>query len=292
VNPDVVVVGDLMLDVAVDAPALATGGDVHGTVIARPGGSGANAAVWAARAGARVRFHGRVGDDVTGRVLRDAMTEHGVEAALVVALGRRTGCLLATRVAGERSMVADRGANATVSPEDLPAALEAGAVLVSGYLLFHPTSEPAGLAALDRARAGVVAVEASSWPLVEAYGASRFLEATSKATLLLANEDEARSLTRLDPEAAAKELSDRYAAVCVKLGPSGVLHAEGGRLTHASAPPIEVRDTTGAGDAFDGALLAALARGASTEEALDAGCRAGAEAASSDDAWPPAEARP
>jgi sugar/nucleoside kinase (ribokinase family) len=289
VNPDVIVVGDLMLDVAVDSPALATGGDVHGTVLARPGGSGANAAVWAAHSGARVRFHGRVGDDVTGRVLRDAMTGHGVEAALVVAPGERTGCLLAMRVNGERSMVADRGANATVSPDELPATLKAGAVLVSGYLLFHPTSEPAGLAALERARAGVVAVEASSWPLVEAYGASRFLEATAAATLLLANEDEARSLTRLDAEAAAKELSDRYAAVCVKLGEAGVLYASGGRLIHASAPVIELRDTTGAGDAFDGAFLAAVAGGASVEDALDAGCRAGAEAAASDDAWPVSE---
>ncbi len=285
-NSDVVVVGDLMLDVAVDSPAMATGGDVHGTVLARPGGSGANAAVWAARSGARVRFHGRVGDDVTGRVLRDAMTGRGVDAAMVVAPGERTGCLLAMRVDGERSMVADRGANATLSPDDLPATLEAGAVLVSGYLLFHPTSEPAGLAALERARASVVAVEASSWPLVEAYGPSRFLEATATATLLLANEDEARALTRLEPEAAAKELSDRYAAVCVKLGEGGVLYASGGRLVHASAPPIEVRDTTGAGDAFDGVLLAALARGTSVEDALEAGCRAGAEAAASDDAWP------
>ena len=58
---DVIVVGDVMLDVTVDSPALASGGDVHGTVLARPGGGGANAAVWAAAAGARVRFHGRVG---------------------------------------------------------------------------------------------------------------------------------------------------------------------------------------------------------------------------------------
>ena len=70
-RPDVIVVGDVMLDVTVDAPALATGGDVHGTVLARPGGGGANAAVWAADAGASVRFHGRVGDDPTGRVLAE-----------------------------------------------------------------------------------------------------------------------------------------------------------------------------------------------------------------------------
>jgi ribokinase len=285
-GPDLVVVGDVMLDVTVDSPALASGGDVHGTVLARPGGGGANAAVWAAAAGARVRFHGRVGDDATGRVLADALRERGVEAALTTDAEARTGTMLIARLAGERSMVADRGANARMTADDLPEVLEAPAVLVSGYLLFHPSSEPAGVAALARARADHVAIEASSWPLVEAYGADRFFEATSAATLLLANEAESRALTGLDIEPAAGALAHRYAMACVKLGSAGAVVAAGGQLLRATAPPVEERDATGAGDAFDGTFLAALARGSSLEEALDAGCRAGAAAASSDDPWP------
>ncbi|MFL5798870.1 MAG: carbohydrate kinase family protein [Actinomycetota bacterium] len=285
-NPDLVVVGDLLLDVTVDAPELAAGGDVHGTVLARPGGSGANAAVWAAHEGARVRFHGRVGDDPTGRILLEGLARHGVDAAVAVAPGERTGCMLIVRLGDERSMVADRGANERLSPDDVPARLEAAAVLVSGYLLFHPSSEPAALAALDRARAGIVAVEAASWPLVDAYGAGHFLESTAGATLILANAREAHALTGLELEAAAKELSERYEAACVKLGAAGALFARGGRVVHVPAPEIEVRDTTGAGDAFDGAMLAALARGAEPEAALTAGCRAGAAAAASDEAWP------
>jgi sugar/nucleoside kinase (ribokinase family) len=290
-RPDVVVVGDLMLDVTVDAPALAAGGDVHGTVLARPGGSGANAAVWAAHEGARVRFHGRVGDDATGRILTDALAVHGVEAAVAVGAGERTGCMLLVRLAGDRSMVADRGANARISPADLPRDLTAAAVLVSGYLLFHDSSEPAALEALERARAPHVAVEASSWPLIDAYGAGRFLESTSRATLLLANEREAHALTGLEGTAAAKELSERYASACVKLGPAGALYAHGGRVAHVPAPEVEVRDTTGAGDAFDGAFLAALARGVEPEDALAAACRAGASAAASEDPWPRVERR-
>jgi ribokinase len=188
-------------------------------------------------------------------------------------------------------MVADRGANERLSPDDLPPDLEAAAVLLSGYLLFHPSSEPAALATLERARADHVAVDASSWPLIDAYGAGRFLESTAAATLILANGREAHSLTGLESEAAAKELSERYAAACVKLGPAGALFARGGRVIHVPSPEIEVRDTTGAGDAFDGAMLAALALGAEPEAALTAGCRAGAEAAASDDAWPPAVRR-
>jgi sugar/nucleoside kinase (ribokinase family) len=152
--------------------------------------------------------------------------------------------------------------------------------------MFHPASEPAARAALERARADHVAVEASSWPLIESYGRDRFLDATSAATLLLANEQEARALTGLDAEAAAKELAERYASACVKLGPAGALLASGGRVIHAPSPDVNVRDTTGAGDAFDGAFLAAMVQGSGPEEALTAGCRAGAAAAASQDPWP------
>jgi sugar/nucleoside kinase (ribokinase family) len=291
-RPDLIVVGDVMLDVTVDAPALATGGDVHGTVLARPGGGGANVAVWAAESGARVRFHGRVGDDPTGRVLADSLRERGVEAAVTVDPDVKTGTLFVARLEGERSMVADRGANARVAADDFPASLDAAAVFVSGYLLFHPSSEPAGIAALHRANAEHVAIEASSWPLVEAYGADRFLEATSAATILLANKAEARALTGLDTESAAGALARRYATVCVKLGAAGALVSSNGRLVRANSVPVDERDTTGAGDAFDGAFLAAVVRGASLEEAVNDGCAAGARAAASDDPWPGRQREP
>src|SRR5512139_3723242 len=100
-----------MLDVTVSAGALARGGDVHGEVRVEPGGSAANVAVWAAEAGASVRLHGCVGDDDAGRILRASLARHGVEDALSVAAGARTGALLIVTEAGERSMVAHRGAN-------------------------------------------------------------------------------------------------------------------------------------------------------------------------------------
>src|SRR5687768_9039551 len=80
---DLTCVGDVMLDVRVDAGELARGGDVHGRVSLQPGGTSANAAVWAAASGATARVHGRVGADVVGRVLRTELEVRGVEAALV-----------------------------------------------------------------------------------------------------------------------------------------------------------------------------------------------------------------
>jgi sugar/nucleoside kinase (ribokinase family) len=286
VRPDVIAVGDVMLDVAVDAEELARGGDVHGEVVIRPGGSATNAAVWAAAEGARVRLYGRIGDDLAGRLLRAAVEERGVEAALTVDPEARTGSVMVAREAWERSMVADRGANARLSPDDLPDTLEAGAVLVSGYLLFHPDSHAAGRAALERARAEHVAVDAASWPLLRDLGPGRFLETVAPATTLLLNGKEAETLAGPDPEAAAARLAERFAVVAVKLGGEGVVVADAGGVERFAVDRVPEADPTGAGDAFDGVLLAALTLGAPLDEAVRRGCAAGATVAGGPSSWP------
>jgi sugar/nucleoside kinase (ribokinase family) len=285
---DLITVGDVMFDVHVRAPALQRGGDVHGHVRLQPAGTSANAAVWAAWDGADVRVHGCVGDDLTGRLLREALLDRGVDAALSTDDHAPSGAMLVVVEAGERSMVADRGANALLTPDHLPGSLDAGAVLVSGYLLLQEPTTPAGLAALERAAASFVAVEGSSWPLVEAFGAERFLSETTGAgaNVLLANEREVEVLSGLSGTAAARALGERYRVACVKLGAKGAAMSFDGAIVEVSAEPIGEVDATGAGDAFDGVLLAALARGEHPETALRRACHAGALVASSADTWP------
>jgi sugar/nucleoside kinase (ribokinase family) len=198
-----------------------------------------------------------------------------------------TGTMLIVREAGDRSMVAHRGANARLQLDDLPDRIAAGAVLVSGYLLFDPGSEPAAVAALERAQARHAAVDAASWPMIEAYGADAFLKSTARATMILANALEARALTGLqDPEDAAGALAGRYGAAVIKLGDRGALMATDRDRLRSAAPLISESDPTGAGDAFDGVLLAALTRGVEPVAALRAACAAGARAAASADTWP------
>lgn len=283
---DVVTVGDVMVDVSVETAALAEGGDVHGRVLVRPGGSAATAAVWAAAAGARARLHGRVGNDLTGRLMRESIAEWGVETVLAVDPAASTGTMLVIHEAGERSMVADRGANARLAPDDLPAAIEAGAVLVSGYVVLDEGSLAAARAALERARAQYVAVDAASWPLLKDFGTQRFFEATDAATVLLANEREAEVLCGHRGEDAAEALAQRYPVVCVKLGERGAAMSWQGLLIRYDAEPVKEVDPTGAGDAFDGVLLARLATGASAGDALRAACAAGARVAASAKLWP------
>ena len=286
---DLICVGDVMLDVRVDAGELAKGGDVHGRVALRPGGTSANAAVWAVAQGASARVHGRVGDDLVGRLLRNELAGRGVDAALADDTEVPSGTMLVVVEAGERSMVADRGANARLAPEDLPATLQAGAVLVSGYVLFQAGTEEAGVEAIRRSRAPWIAVDASSWPLVDAVGRDGFHERADGATAILANEREAHALTGLEPVPAARSLADRYRLVGVKRGAAGALLILDGVEREAPAAPVVERDPTGAGDAFDGVLLSSLARGTAPDEALRRACAAGARVAASASTWPEIE---
>jgi sugar/nucleoside kinase (ribokinase family) len=279
---DVVTVGDVMIDVRVDSDGLEEGGDVHGRVLVRPGGSAANAAVWAAEVGARARVHGRIGSDVAGALLRDELIARGVEPALAIDRAADTGTMLVVHEPRERSMVADRGAGGRLAPEDLPERLDAGAVLVSGYsLLFEPTSA-AGVAALERAHARFVAVDAASWPMIRSFGVDRFFASCERATMLLANARE------------AEELARRFPVVCLKLGDEGALMSWEGLVIRNTTDAVREKDPTGAGDAFNGVLLASLVAGRSPGDAIAAACRAGARVAASFETWPerprPAEA--
>jgi sugar/nucleoside kinase (ribokinase family) len=282
---DLVCVGDAMLDVHARAGALAAGGDVHGRVLVRPGGTSSNAAVWAAWAGARAGVVAAVGSDLVGDLLVAQLRGRGVDVDGVIRSDHPSGVMLVVVEEGDRSMVADRGANAELRPEDLPA-LEAGAVLISGYLLLQEPGHDVALAALATAEAPLIAVEAASWPLVERFGAERFLAETSRATAILANDHEAKVLTGRDGGDAARALGDLVRVAAVKRGRRGAALVVDGVLVSAPAEDVDEVDPTGAGDAFDGVLLAGLVRGDEPDIALAAACHAGGLVAASAENWP------
>jgi len=267
VSYDLIAVGDVMLDGALPAPVL--GGRVHGRIELRVGGSAANAALAAARLGARAAVVGRVGADAAGRLVAEELAAAGVEPLLARDDAVHTGSVV---VVGGSSIVADPGASARFAPDDLPEELEAGAVLVSGYSLLQQGPEPAARVALERARTDWLAVDAASPRLLEAFGADRFFDATTRASVLLANAAEAQALTGLEPEEAAAALAARYRIVCVKLGRDGALAVAESVVVRAEVEPLDRTDTLGAGDAFAGGFLFALAGGAELAVALRAGC--------------------
>jgi sugar/nucleoside kinase (ribokinase family) len=185
-------------------------------------------------------------------------------------------------------MLSDPGANAALSPEDLPRDLfsHAGHLHLSGYTLINEGSRDAGLAALEMARrAGMsVSVDCSSSAPLERTGAEPFLEWTQSAKLLFANADQAKVLTgRDDPAAAAKVLTAWFPQVVIKLNDEGALWYTSNRPEPIKVPAKTVErvvDGTGAGDAFTAGFLPPWLDGKPPAEALANGCHLASRAIS------------
>lgn len=292
----VVVLGDIAVDVvAMMTGPMVAGSDNPARIRYAGGGAGANVASWLAVLGVPVTLIGRVGADAAGQEALADLAVAGVELAVTVDPDEATGTVVVLVDAlGERSMLPDRGANRAVVPADLPTHLfSAGAHLhLSGYLLLDPASADAALAALALARAAGLSVSvdpASTGPL-QAFGVDRFVTATDGASLLLPNEAEAILLSGSpDAVSAATALTSAYGAVLVSCGADGAVWA-GDDGSHGATPAFsaEVVDTTGAGDAFTAAVLAAWRRGRSLADCARAGVRTAAIAVSAAGARPPA----
>jgi sugar/nucleoside kinase (ribokinase family) len=285
----IVVVGDLMTDtVARAALPLAKGSDTPAAVSTHGGGSGANIAAWLAADGAEVAFVGRRGADIAGRNRDMELMGYGVDARLVMDPERPTGsCVVMVTHKGDHTMLSDPGANAALSPDDLPKDLFApGTHLhMSGYTLLNQGSRPAAVVAIDHARQAGMSIStdgASAAPL-ERVGAEPFLEMTNGTTLLFVNEPQATVLTgREDPVQAARVLTAWYPQVVVKLGPEGALFANGRPdPIHAPSQALDLFvDGTGSGDAFCAGFLVSWLDKKPPLEALAGGCRLAARARS------------
>jgi sugar/nucleoside kinase (ribokinase family) len=284
----VVVIGDLMTDTVAHAMLpLAKASDTPATVTMHGGGSGANIAAWLAVDGTEVAFVGRRGADIAGRNRDMELMGYGVDARLVMDPERPTGtCVVMVTHKGDQTMMSDPGANAALSPDDLPKDLfTPGCHLhVSGYTMLNQGSRQATLAAISMARrAGMtISVDGASSAPLERTGAEPFLQMTNGATLLFVNAAQGRVLTgRSEPEQAARVLNAWYPHVVMKLSDQGALFYANGRPdpVRVPAPPIErIVDRTGAGDAFCAGFLPAWLDKKPPHEALTSGCRLAAMA--------------
>lgn len=248
------------------------GSRVHADVSIRAGGSAVNAAFSAAAAGAAATVIGRIGSDPAGDLVAAALAERRIDARLARDPDQTTGAAVALG----SSVVAHRGANARLSPEDIPQTLEADALLVSGFTLFQSGSAPAATAALQRFVGRWAAIDMASPKLA---GTAKLDDLAAIANVILLTADEARAVTGAEPEEAARTLASRFAVACVKLGEEGAVAAQGERFERAAAGRIAGHSAFGAGDAFAGALLVALAGDAPLNRALELACEAGARSA-------------
>jgi 2-dehydro-3-deoxygluconokinase len=243
------------------------------------GGDTSNAAIAAARQGARVGYLSAVGDDVYGRMLRDLWTAEGVDHG-----GVRTDAEAFTAVyfvthdeAGHHFSFFRRGSAASrLRPQDLPRERIASAKVLHLSGISAAISESACdtcFAAVDIARAAGVKVSFDTnlrlklWPLARARAVMRELIAASD--IGLPSFDDIAAISGLEAPDALVDYCQALGprTVVLKLGARGALVADGDRRIAIAPHPCTPVDATGAGDTFAGALLARIVAGDALEEA-------------------------
>jgi ribokinase len=275
VSGRVLVVGSANVDVVLQVDRLPGPGEtVLATDLLRGfGGKGANQAVAAAAAGAEVAMVGRLGDDPIGATYRERLAGFGVDVRhLLRTPGRRTGtAYVMVDRAGQNSIVVDPGANAAVELADLQPVAELDrhdVLLVQCELPDRVVAEAIRLAHAAGARVilNLAPVRALAADVV------------AFADPMVVNEEEAQAIS--GDAASAQGLGHSAAApgsLLVTRGAQGVTWDDL-QLPAEPVPADEVLDTTGAGDAFCGALAAALATGMGRSDALARAITAGADA--------------
>jgi ribokinase len=245
------------------------------------GGKGANQAAAAALLGVSVAFLGRVGDDEFGEPLIRALTDKGIDASLIERVSdASTGAAFITVTPdGENAITVAPGANRHLTPEDVDAASDAiqdARVLVAQMEIPVQTV----LHAVE------IAAEKGTRPLVNLappFEVPR--ELLERLDPLVVNEHEAAFLLGNSVEGVEGALSAAHELLAlgprsavITVGEAGAVFADGESTEHLPAPKVDVVDTTGAGDAFVGALAVKLAHEAPLEEAVAYAVRAGAAA--------------
>jgi ribokinase len=268
----ILVIGSLNMDMVARCTALpAKGQTVFGEdFFTAPGGKGANQAVAAARLGARVAMAGCVGADGFGDALTDGLRAAGIGTDAIIPVARPTGAALITIDAeGANTIVVISGANAASDATLVDRAL-AGAGGPGILLLQNEIPAAANAHAIRRAHASgwfVMLNPAPAAPLDE--------DLLPLLDIIAPNETEAASITgrpvagRADALAAARSLVARGArGVLITRGGDGALWCDVSRCLHCPAVPVQAVDTTAAGDAYIGALAAALAGGRALPDCL------------------------
>jgi len=267
------VVGSINMDLVMRTQSLPRPGEtvVGGSFSVVPGGKGASQAAAVARLGPSTALIGAVGDDDFGTAALDNLQRQGVDTTLVGRMvGQATGvAMVLVDGAGENTIVVASGANHALVPAHVEERRDAfaGAGVVG---LQCEVPLPVVTAAIAQARAAGCTTVLNAAPALPDLPADAY-----RVDYLVVNEQETESLAGVRPTdsgtaiAAARMLRERGAGcVIVTLGAAGCVYTTASESGLVAAPEVSVVDTTAAGDAFIGGLIAALLEGLSLRPAL------------------------
>ena len=246
VVPDVVIVGSANVDLILPVQRIPRPGEtvLAGVMTRGPGGKGANQAVASARAGARTAMVAALGADDGGALLRDALSSAGVDLSLVSSSDAPTGTAIITvEAGGENAIVVAPGANGELTLSDAAATVVGAAKIVLSQLEIP-------FATVQQAAA------TSSYFILNAAPAAELPdELLADVDLLVVNETEAEAIAGANRSALLKKVP---AAVVTLGGAGAVILTRGDDEIVVPGLPVDVVDTTAAGDTFCGVLAATL----------------------------------
>jgi ribokinase len=265
------VVGSINIDLVYRVPHIVKEGEtLHSTSHSiHYGGKGANQAVTAGQLGANVTFIGKVGNDTFGEQAKENLANKGVNTAAVKEEGITGQAIIQVSDSGENSIVLFPGANFLVTPEQVDR--ESDVIRNSDVLLFQLEIP---LECIEKAIR--IAAESETVIILNPAPAKELPDSLlKKVSILTPNETELARLTGIEPSSkekmmeACKFLLDKgVGTIIVTLGSKGAFYINYGEHGWVEAVKVDVVDTTGAGDAFNGALAVAICRGDSLQKAV------------------------
>ncbi len=273
-TPRVVVVGSSNTDMVVKTKSIPALGETvtGGQFVMAAGGKGANQAVAAARLGAAVTFVAKVGEDMFGDRAVEGYKQEGIDTDYIFRdPDNATGvALILVDERGENLISVASGANHALTVEEVEQAAER---IRAADVLMLQLESPMDVVC----RAAELAADAGVPVILDPAPAPDSPLPTSllgHVTYLTPNETEARMLTgvAVEDESSAREAARKLIEqgtpnVVITLGAKGALVA-GSETSFVPAQRVEALDSTAAGDAFNGGLAVALARGAAISEAV------------------------
>lgn len=263
--PNIAVVGSISMDlVAVSQKRPKAGETVIGEAFHTvPGGKGANQAVAAARLGANVAMVGAVGNDGYGKVVRNNLENERIFIDCVVPVTEETTGIAHIVLAEEdNSIVVVQGANRLVNEQIVDRAKD---LLVKADMVVLQLEIP-----LETVKYVLAICEEHKIPVMLNPAPAQVLPADilEKATYITPNEHECRIVLDNFTSPIEELLATYPNKLLMTEGSKGVRFHDGTEIVHVPSISVEVVDTTGAGDTFNGALAVALSEGETLQKAI------------------------
>lgn len=269
----VFVVGSLNMDIVVHTADFPRSGE---TVLGQdyftnPGGKGANQAVASAKQGVTTFHMGAVGDDVFGTQLMASLKAYGVNYDLIKTKEEPTGVAIVMLHNGDNRIIVNAGANFAYTYFEAKSDLEKHAKPGDILVLQLEISPEVTFQLIKLAKELGLYVIFNPAPMIDDFPT----EILRDVDLLIMNEWETKTVTKTESEQFSidyvinKLVATGVKNIIITLGEQGGFYYENGRTLRYNAFTANVVDTTGAGDAFVGAIAADLTRGLTLEAAIN-----------------------